>query len=43
MFWMPDQVRHDELGLFTKSLNLFYQQIIMDKKNHYVNLKNLEK
>jgi len=19
MFWMPDQVRHDELGLFTKS------------------------
>jgi hypothetical protein len=23
MFWMPDQVRHDELGLFTRPSTLF--------------------
>jgi hypothetical protein len=42
MFWMPDQVRHDELGLFTSSSTLNLPYVIpQDRVTVVINLAAL--
>jgi hypothetical protein len=35
MFWMPDQVRHDECGLFTRPSELAFRKIWEGKDHDY--------
>jgi hypothetical protein len=34
-FWMPDLVRHDEFGLFSKPSKLHYQSFIFDRAGRF--------